>query len=80
MSITISDPKLLAQLEAISGEVELKDPSGRTVAKVSREWDGKLPAGVKSPFSDAEIAELRKQKSGRPLADILNDLRNKYGE
>jgi hypothetical protein len=80
MSITISDPALLAQLAAIQGEVELKDPSGRTVAKATREWDGKLPPGVKSPFSDAELAELRKQRSGRPLADILTDLRTKYGE
>jgi hypothetical protein len=40
MSITISDPALLAQLAAIQGEVELKDPSGRTVAKATREWDG----------------------------------------
>jgi hypothetical protein len=75
MSITISDPALLAQLAAIQGEVELKDPSGRTVAKVTREWDGKLPPGVKSPISDEEFERLRQtQRPGRKLADIIRDL------
>jgi hypothetical protein len=80
MSITISDPALLAQLAAIQGEVELKDPSGRTVAKATTEWTGKLPQGAKSPFSDEQMAEFRKQRTGRPLADILADLRARYGE
>jgi hypothetical protein len=75
MSITISDPALLAQLAAIQGEVELMDPSGRTVAKATREWDGKLPPGVKSPLSDEEFARLKESsRSGRRLADILRDL------
>ena len=75
MSITISDPALLAQLAAIQGEVELKDPSGRTVAKASTEWGGKLPAGVKSPLSDEEFERLRQtQRPGRKLADIIRDL------
>jgi len=80
MSITISDPTLLAQLAAVQGEVELKDPSGRTVAKVLTEWTGKLPPGAKSPYSDEELAEFRKQRTGRPLENILEDLRAKYGE
>jgi hypothetical protein len=75
MSITISDPALLAQLAAVHGEVELKDPTGRTVAKASTEWDGKLPPGVKSPLSDDEFERLRlTQRPGRKLADIMRDL------
>jgi hypothetical protein len=34
---------------------------------------------VRSPISDAEFEEARKQKGGRPLADILKDLEQKYG-
>ena len=75
MSITITDPALLAQLEAIQGEVELKDPTGRVVARATRELDGKLPPGVKSPLSDEEFEHLRlTQRTGRKLADIMRDL------
>lgn len=73
MSITITDPILLKQLAA-SGEVEFKDPTGRTIGKFVPDWPGKLPPGVKSPFTEEQLAELRKQRTGRPLADILRDL------
>ena len=73
MSITINDPVLLDQLAA-SDAIELKDPTGRVIGRFITDWPGKLPPGVKSPFSDEEIAELRKQRTGRPLADILRDL------
>jgi hypothetical protein len=73
MSITITDPVLLDQLAA-SGEVEFKDQSGRTISKFVPEWPGKLPPGVKSPSTEEQLAELRKQRTGRPLADILGDL------
>lgn len=76
MTVTISDPNLLAQLTA--GElVELTDPSGRLLGYFTPEGLGKLPPGVKSPFTDEELAELRKQRSGRPLADILRDLKER---
>ena len=75
MSITITDPALLAQLAAVQGEVELKDPSGRTVAKALTEWDGQLPPGVRSPLSDEEFEQLRQtQRPGRKLADVIRDL------
>ena len=74
MSITISDPALLAELSRMTGVVEVKDPQGRAIGALSLECDGKLPPGKKSPFTDEELAELRKQKGGRPLADILRDL------
>jgi hypothetical protein len=60
MSITITDPALLAQLTQAGGVVELKDPSGRVIGTFLRESYGKLPPGVKSPISDAEFEEARK--------------------
>lgn len=74
MSITVTDPTLLSQLTT-GAEVELKDPSGKVLGVFVPEGLGKLPPGVKSPFSDAELAELRKQRTGRPLSDILRDLK-----
>ncbi len=74
MSITVTDPSLLSQLTT-QAEVELKDPSGKVLGVFVPGGLGKLPPGVKSPFSDEEMAERRKApKVGRQLADILRDL------
>ena len=74
MSITVTDPGLLSQLAA-GDSVELKDPSGQLLGVFIPEGLGKLPPGVKSPFSDEEMARRRaEQRTGRPLADILRDL------
>ena len=74
MSITITDPALLDQLLQADQTVELKHPDGRVLGRFVSENRGRLPPGVKSPFTDEERAELRKQRSGRPLKDILRDL------
>ncbi len=74
MSITITDPQLLAQLRSAPDQVELKDPDGNVLGRLAVECLGKLPPGVKSPFTDEERAERRKHRTGRPLKDILRDL------
>jgi hypothetical protein len=75
MSITITDPALLAQLRQAGEVVELKDPEGNQLGRFSALGLGKLPAGVKSPFTREEMEERhRKYRSGRPLKDILRDL------
>lgn len=79
MSITITDPTLFAQLLAAQGPVEVRGPSGEYVGTF-QPFDGKLPPGVRSPFTDEQLAEFRKQRTGRPLADILKDLRERHGE
>ena len=73
MSITVTDPALLSQLET-EDNVEIKDPTGRLLGVFVPEGLGKLPPGVKSPFSDEEMVELRKQRTGRPLAEILRNV------
>jgi hypothetical protein len=77
MSITITDPALLAQFAAASGAVELRDPSGQVIGTLVR--PGERNPRVKSPISDEEFEEARKQTGGRPLADILRDLEEKHG-
>jgi hypothetical protein len=74
MSITITDPIFLSQLRQASEVVELKDPDGKIIGTFATDVLGKLPPGMKSPFTDAERIEMRKQRTGRPLADILRDL------
>ena len=74
MSITVTDPALLSLLET-EVNVEIKDPTGRLLGVFVPEGLGKLPSGVKSPFSDEEMERRRRApKVGRPLADILRDL------
>ena len=77
MSITVTDASLLAQLTGASDVVELKDPAGRVIGTFAAEGLGRLPPGVRSPFTDEQLAELRKQRTGRPLADVLKDLRER---
>ena len=74
MSITVTDPTLLAQLTT-DDHVELRDPTGRVLGVFVPEGLGKLPPEVKSPFSNEEMEQRRKEpRSGRPLSDILRDL------
>ncbi|HEX4612825.1 MAG TPA: hypothetical protein VH092_31820 [Urbifossiella sp.] len=74
MSITITDPGLLAQLRE-AGAVELKDPDGNVLGTFVTGGQGTLPPGVKSPFTREEMEERRRtHRGGRPLADILRDL------
>jgi hypothetical protein len=77
MSITITDQALLAQLRKAAEIVELKDPDGNVLGTFATEGLGKLPPGVKSPFTDPDRAEMRKQQTGRPLGDILRDLQGR---
>ena len=74
MSITITDPGLLALLRQAGGSVELKDPDGNILGLFAVEGLGRLPPGVTSPFTDEQRAEMRKERTGRPLKDILRDL------
>ncbi len=77
-SIIISDPQLLAQLASVTGNIELRDAAGTLVGQFSQRNPGALPPGVKSPISDDELMELRKQRSGKPLTEILKRIEGRY--
>lgn len=78
MSITINDPGLLAQFAGAAESVEIKSPDGRVLGRFVVDNLYKLPPGMKSPFSEDELTELRKQKGGRPLSEIIRDLEKQY--
>jgi hypothetical protein len=81
MTFTISDPKLKEYAAAHPGEtVEVVSDDGTRIGTFTAHGRNCLPAGVKSPFSDEELAELRKQRGGRKLADIMRDLRQRDGQ
>ena len=77
MSITIHDPALVAELLKTQGPVLLESPDGQQLGEFNGENLYKLPPGKKSPFTDEQLLELRKQRDGRPLADILRDLKER---
>ncbi len=73
-TIVISDPDLLAKLSAASGRIAFQDPSGELVKTVDT-VAGKLPPGFKIPFTDEQLAEFSKQRTGRPIGDVLKNLK-----
>ena len=78
LTIVISDPEVLARWAAAEGAIILRGPNGECLRRAGL-VPGKLPAGSKSPISDEEFEEARKQTGGRPFAAILRDVKQKYG-
>jgi hypothetical protein len=75
MSITVTDPALLAALIAATEGTELRHPDGHVLFQLAARNPYSLPPGVKSPFTDEEMAERRKNPGPtRKLDDILRDL------
>jgi hypothetical protein len=79
-SITITDPALIAQFAAAPGVVTVCDPDGRVIGTFILEGYGKPPPGVKSPISDEEFEEARKQTGGLPLSEVWRRIHERYGE
>lgn len=82
MTFTTSDPKLKEYAAAHPGEtIEIVADDGTRIGTFTAHGRYCLPPGVKSPFTEEELAERRKNRTGsRPLADILRDLKEKHGE
>ena len=79
MSITITDPLLLAQLTQTGGSIEFRDPDGRAIGMFTPTPIGALPLGVKSPISDEAFEEARKQPNGLPLSEVWKRIHERYG-
>ena len=80
MSITITDPVLLAQIARARGVIDVTDADGRVIARLRVETAAEQLARYKCPYTPEQLAELSKQRTGRPIGDVLKDLKEKYGE
>jgi hypothetical protein len=76
MNEVIVDAALRARLNNLDDLLIIRDESGRvlgyfhpTVEPASFE-----EGAIRSPYSDEEIERLRTQRTGRPLAEILDEL------
>jgi hypothetical protein len=73
MTKVLVDAETQGKLLAPEGFLEVCDCSGRTLGYfVPVGKDGGM--GVRSPFSDEEIQKRRQQRTGKPLAEILQRL------
>ena len=78
-TVVITDPELLARLAATDGPIVFRGPNGEYVRFADPAPPGAIPAGFKSPVTDAEFQEARKQPDGLPLADVWERIREKHG-
>lgn len=77
MAITITDPALMAEIEAAQGITEFRDPSGRLLSVVTTDLDGPIPDWVEAKIKTLtaeELAERRKTGPGRSLKEIHADI------
>lgn len=77
MSKIVIDAETRAKLNGLRDRVELYDESGNLVGVcLPAEEYRQMAGGPGGFFTDEEIAEaMRQPLEGRPLADILRDLR-----
>jgi hypothetical protein len=81
MGKVILDAETLAKLNGLGQPLEIYDEQGNLRAYCTPADPGldSLPRIESDPFTEEEIAEAMKDTSpGRPLADILADLRQQY--
>ena len=78
-TITVTDPELLAKLAAAQGQIIFRGPTGLTVKTAEVVAYG-TPPRVKSPISDEEFEEARKQPDGLPLFEVWKKIHERYGK
>lgn len=79
-TIVITDPELLTKLAAAEGQLVFRSPAGNTVKTAEIVANGTPPPGVKSPISDEEFQEARKQPDGSSLSEVWKRIHERYGK
>ncbi len=79
-TIVITDPELLAKLAAADGRIVFQGPAGDTVKTAEVVAGSKFPPNFKIPFTDEQLAEFSKHRTGRPIGEVIKELKEKYGE
>ena len=70
----VLDQSTAEALQKLRDQVELRSVSGEVLGHFVPAFD---PAEweIETPFTEEELQEASQQRTGRPLADILRDLR-----
>ena len=82
MTITITDPMLVAQLKSATGDIEFRGPQGEFLAHIIKSNDTP-PVPALCPISDEEIARRRKAYYENPddvstHEEVWNYILSKY--
>jgi hypothetical protein len=79
-TIVITDPTLLAQIAAAQGQIVFRGPTGNTIKTAEVVANQDLLAKYKCPYTEEQLAEFSKQRTGRPIGEVIKELKEKYGE
>lgn len=71
------DPATIAKLHNLTERLELRDESGRVVGYFHPAKHTCPPDFYEPPITREEVERLVNEPGGRPLAEILADLRSK---
>jgi hypothetical protein len=74
MTRVVVNATIRAQLHNLDAALEVCDESGQTLGYFHPIVEAGVSGKITSPYTDEEIEELRKQRTGRPLAEILKGL------
>jgi hypothetical protein len=73
-SLTL-DSSVLSRLNNLDGLTEFRDESGRVLGYFHPLMAARgASASHRSPFTDEELRERQRQRSGKPLSDVLASL------
>lgn len=79
-TIVITDPALLAQIAAAQGQIVFRGPTGNTIKTAEVVTGQALLAKYKCPFTEEELARRSLERTGRPIGEVIKELKEKYGE
>jgi hypothetical protein len=82
MTTVIVGNELRDKLKAVEHEAVICDENGSKVGWFfsDAEYMKMMYDRARQMFTDEELDRAEKEPGGRPLADIMADLRSKYGE
>ena len=77
MSILVLDQHAIDKLRAVSEGVQIRDERDALVGYFQPAVTPESVYQYECPLSEEELARIADQEGGRPLADILSDLRKR---
>jgi len=77
MSITVLDPSTVSQMKAVFVPAQLRDEKGTLLGYFHPVATPETVDQYECPLSEEELDRREREGGGRPLADILSDLRNR---
>jgi hypothetical protein len=77
MSILVLDPSTVNQLKSVFVPAEVRDEQGTLLGYFHPAAVPENLEQYECPLSEEELDRISREGGGRPLADILSDLRNR---